>query len=294
MVIVILPYPLSLAFAGKTHTGSAFFSYQLFRRPNHSFFFYPTTVSEAVGPLLLAVAAFGLWFFRRERSWRETLLLAWIVVPAVFFELWPVKGFQYLLPIAPALAILAARTLTKLLTTSLLDMAASTRRWIVFGATAAVALSLAVPSWERIQPSTSGQFLAGSGGVAGGREAGEWVDKNVPVGAQMLAIGPSMANIIEFYGHRKVYGLSVSPNPLRRNPVYEAVQNPDLMIRHNDIQYVIWDSYSASRSQFFGDKIIGYTHRYNGRVVHTETITVKSPDGRSVVKPVIVIYAVRP
>ena len=91
---------------------------------------------------------------------------------------------------------------------------------------------------------------------------------HIPIGAQMLSIGPSMANILEFYGQRKVLGLSVSANPLRRNPVYEAVRNPDLMIRHNDIQYVVWDSYSASRSHFFGDKILAYARRYNGRVEH--------------------------
>ena len=50
----------------------------------------------------------------------------------------------------------------------------------------------------------------------------------------MLAIGPSMANIIQFYGHRKAYGLSVSPNPLHRNPVYQPVANPDLLIRDSE------------------------------------------------------------
>jgi hypothetical protein len=110
----------------------------------------------------------------------------------------------------------------------------------------------------------------------------------------MLAIGPSMANIIQFYGHRKTFGLSVSPNPLRRNPVYEPIENPDLEIRHNDLQYLVWDSYSASRSSFFGDKILRYADRYNGRVVHAETVLVKTRDGRQVRKPVIVIYAVRP
>ena len=47
---------------------------------------------------MIAAAAAGLWLLRRERSWRETLLLCWIVVPVGFFQLWPVKGFQYLLP----------------------------------------------------------------------------------------------------------------------------------------------------------------------------------------------------
>ena len=159
---------------------------------------------------------------------------------------------------------------------------------------AAIALSLGASSWARIHPPRNGQFLAGSGGVPGGREAGQWVDAHVPAGSQMLAIGPSMANILEFYGHRMVFGLSVSANPLRRNPVYEAVRNPDLMIRHNDIQYVVWDSFSASRSRFFSDKILAFARRYNGRVEHTETIAVTTADGREIRKPVIVIYSVRP
>lgn len=294
MVLVVLPYPLSVAASGKSHTGSAFLSYQLFRRPNHSFFFYPTSVSDAVGPLLLAVAVAGLWALRRERDWRVVLLVSWVVVPSIFFELWPVKGFQYLLPVAPPIALLGARAIAALYEGRVGLRLGRLRK---LGATilaAAVTLSLAIPSWQRIHPSSSGQFLAGSGGVPGGREAGAWMSTHIPLGAQLLAIGPSMANILEFYGHRQVYGLSVSANPLRRNPVYEAVRNPDLMIRHNDIQYVVWDSYSASRSSFFANKILGYAHRYNGRVEHAQTVAVKTSAGGTVQKPVIVIYAVHP
>jgi hypothetical protein len=295
MAVVIAPYPLSLLFAGKTHTGSQFLSYQLFRRPNHSLLFYPTTVGEAIGPAVLLVAVAGLWLLRTQRSWREILLLTWIAVPAIFFELYPVKGFQYLLPIAPPIAILAARALAH--GPAHLPRFSLTRehaRAVGVLATVVVALTLAIPSWGRIQPSSSGKFLAGSGGIAGGREAGKWIRENTPAGAEMLAIGPSMANILQFYGHRKIFGLSVSPNPLRRNPVYEPVENPDLRIRQNDLQYLVWDSYSASRSSFFGNKILRYADRYNGRVVHTETVMVTTADGSRVRKPVIVIYAVRP
>ena len=295
MAAVIIPYPLSLLFAGKTHTGSQFLSYQLFRSPNHSVFFYPTTVSEAIGPAVLLVAVAGLVMLRGQRSWREMLLLSWIIVPAIFFELYPVKGFQYLLPIAPPIAIMAARTLA--LAPERWAVSAARReaaRTISIVATVVVALTLAISSWGRIEPSSSGKFLAGSGGVPRGREAGTWIRENVPTGAEMLAIGPSMANIIQFYGHRKTFGLSVSPNPLRRNPVYEPVENPDLEIRHNDLQYLIWDSYSAARSSFFGNKILRYADKYNGRVVHAETIVVTSADGNRVRKPAIVVYAVRP
>src|SRR5439155_19785158 len=117
--------------------------------------------------------------------------------------------------------------------------------------TVAVLATLAVPSWHRIHPTRSGAVLAGSGGVPGGREAGRWIADNVPKGAELMSLGPSMANIIEFYGHRRAYGLSVSPNPLHRNPSYAALNNPDLAIRNNDLQYIVWDSFSAARSTFF-------------------------------------------
>ena len=120
------------------------------------------------------------------------------------------------------------------------------------------------------------------------------METNVPEGGQMLALGPSMANIIQFYGHRKTYGLSVSPNPLHRNPVYEPVTNPDLKIRHNDLQYIVWDSFSAERSPFFAATLLKYVDRYNGEIVHTESVPFTTASGDSIQKPVIIIYKVRP
>jgi hypothetical protein len=103
-----------------------------------------------------------------------------------------------------------------------------------------------------------------------------------------------MANIVQYYGHRKAYGLSVSPNPLRRNPAYEPVENPDWSIRQNELQYLVWDSFSAARSPFFSDKLLRYADRYNGRVVHTESVPVSTAGGAVVEKPLIVVYQVRP
>ena len=137
--------------------------------------------------------------------------LCWIIVPAAFFELWPVKGFQYLLPVAPAVALLAARLFTLELRPPR-RLAASPRasascRRVALGV---LLSSLAVPAYQITRPSTSRTFLAGSGGVPGGREMGAWIRANVPEGARCSPIGPSMANIVSFYGHRKAYGLSVS------------------------------------------------------------------------------------
>jgi 4-amino-4-deoxy-L-arabinose transferase-like glycosyltransferase len=297
LVGVLAAHPLTLRLAGHSKSGENYLAYQLFRRPNHDWTFYPTVVPVAMGVLVVAAAVTGLWLLRREISWRETLLLSWIALPALFFQLYPVKGFQYLLPTAPAVALLAARTLglwsPPRIALPRLRLAVPSA-WVAFGLTVVVAASLAVPSWARIHPSNSGTFLAGSGGLPGGREVGRWIRTNVPQGAQMLAIGPSMANVVQFYGHRKAYGLSVGTNPLRRNPAYDPLPNPDLAIRENDVQYLVWDAFSAARSPHFSDELLRYKRRYNGRTLKLVSVRSTTPKGHKVNKTLIIVIAVRP
>jgi 4-amino-4-deoxy-L-arabinose transferase-like glycosyltransferase len=298
MLLVIAPFPISLALAGGegTQKAQSYLIWQLFRRPNHTWDFYLTTVPDAMGLLLIVAALAGLWLLRHERSWRERLLLWWIIVPTVFFQLWPTKGFHYLLITAPALAVLAARTLSRWWPAWAQERGrrGSSMIWLPVALTSIIALTLLLPSWQGIQSSSSTLFLAGSGGVSGGRETGLWIDANVPKGAKLMTLGPSMANILQFYGHRKAYGLSVSPNPLHRNPSYEPIRNPDLQIRSGDLQYIVWDSFSAARSPFFSEKMLEYVRRYHGRVVHSESVKVMTPAGEPTLKPVIVVYEVRP
>ena len=293
MALIIAPFPLSLMLAGGggSKRTEQYLVWQLFRRPNHEWDFYLKTVPFAIGIPLLLSALLGLWLLRHRHTWRETLLVSWIFVPVMFFQLWPTKGFQYLLPIATPCALLAGRTL------AYWSEGRFQSRWLRLppywdqriraDGTAVllailVALSLFVTSWERVQTVTSDKFLAGSGGVPGGREAGRWIAENTPVGSNFMTIGPSMANIIQFYGVRKAYGLSVSPNPLRRNPSYEPIHNPDFQLRSGELHYIVWDSFSAARSSFFSEKLLSYAERYNGRVVHTESVPVTTPEGDTV------------
>ncbi|NUR07918.1 MAG: phospholipid carrier-dependent glycosyltransferase [Nocardioidaceae bacterium] len=288
-LLVFAPYPLSLKFAKRGDTGQNFLAWQLFRRPNHDWKFYAEVVPPALGWGVVAAVVVALVLARTRWTWRETLLICWVAVPIVVFEIWAVKGFQYLLPISTPVAVLAA--------VGTIRLALMVRRWrvpVAAALVAAVVVSCLLPTIARIRPSESDTFLAGSGGVPGGRETGAWIRDNIPEGAQMLALGPSMANIIEFYGQRRVYGLSVSTNPLNRNPSYQPIANPDLAIRRNTLQYIVWDSYSAGRSPFYSGKLKRYVERYNGRAIHTESVLVKGRDGQTVSKPVIVVYEVRP
>lgn len=297
MVLTISPYPISLALAKSGGAGQNYLVWQLFRRPNHDPLFYFQVVPPAINPLVLIAAALGILLFLHRNTWKEKLLLLWIAVTFIFFQLWPVKGFQYTLPIVAPLAVLAGRALG----TWDYNRTFHVGRRISFDMTAVRALAigiisivLLISSWGQIQARFSDQFTAGTGGVPGGREAGQWVSENVPVNAKMMALGPSMGNIIQFYGHRKVYGLSVSRNPLHRNPSYEAIPNPDGQLRTGEIQYIIWDSFSASRSEFFSNSLLGYVRKYNGRVVHTQQVSVPTGDRVTTIKYTIIIYEVRP
>ena len=301
LIVVSLPFPLSILIAGGSSTGRNYLTWQLFRRPNHPWTFYLQTLPSALGIILILLALLGLIVLWRERSWREVLLISWIIVPFAFFQIWPVKGYQYLLPIAPSVAVLGGHLLAKLINHG--QRARLPARspayfsvppllsWLVAGG---LLVSMGTASWQQVQPEISSLFLAGTGGVPGGREMGAWIVQNVPANATFMTIGPSMANIVEFYGERTAYGLSVSPNPLHRNPSYEPILNPDLQIRNSNLQYIVWDSFSASRSSFFSDQIMTYVKKYNGRVVHTESITVNDGHGNMVVTPVIIIYEVHP
>ena len=215
---------------------------------------------------------------------------SWVLVPFAFFELWPVKGYQYLLPLAPAVALFAGRGAAELARWPRLRSTGILKVTVLPVVLLALTASLAVPTWHTLNPSTSGVLMAGAGGLPGGREAGTWIDENVPEGAQLLALGPSMANIIQYYGHRRAYGLSVSTNPLHRNPVYVPLANPDRAMREGQVQYLVWDSYTAGRSSFYATSLLRYVRRFHGSAVHVTRADPNDPQSRAV----IVIYELQP
>ncbi len=105
-VIAVAPYPAAIFIGKGTGAAGSFAAWEILRQPNHTWTFYGDILPAAVGPLTFIIALVGLLYVLRRGSWEDRLLTSWIAIPAAFFELWPVKGFQYLMPIAPAIAIL--------------------------------------------------------------------------------------------------------------------------------------------------------------------------------------------
>lgn len=288
--------PLSILFSGRRSTGQNYLAYQLFRRSNHSLTFYATEVPVAIGLLVVVfalVAIIGLMVRAVQHQpvhATEKLLMCWAAVPIVGFELYPVKGFQYLLPVAPVAAVFAAQQILRLPSISL-KRARISRPVVHLVVATIVLLSLVWPTWQRISPTPGTTIVAGSGGIPQGREAGTFVAENLPEGAELLTIGPSMANIIMYYSHRRAWGLSVSPNPLNRNPSYTALTNPDASLRQGEIQYIVWDAYSASRSPHFSEELMAYVKKFKATLIRYFDVAAQHNNRTSAT--VIKIYEVR-
>ena len=316
--LTIAPFPLSLVLTGGSKLAQEFFIWQVLRRPNHDYSFY-LTVIPSIGIPLVALAVIGLITALRRRKGLDVLIVSLAVVVVAFFEAWPVKGFQYLIPLITPVALLAADGLVSLSrwVAHALDRfsvpyaSASTWSRLALVGTCSVVLGVgsigvvATPATAILgtdsdqtapaaTPKAAFTFTAGTGGLEASRPVGKWIKENTLSDAHFLTVGPSFANIIQFYGGRRALALSVSPNPLRRNPTYDPVENPDLSIKTNAIQYLVYDSYSAARTPFFAHKLMQFVHKYNGILVYADYQPVQDGYGRTVQVPVVLIYEVHP
>jgi 4-amino-4-deoxy-L-arabinose transferase-like glycosyltransferase len=316
--LTIAPFPLSLLLTGGSRLAQEFFIWQVLRRPNHDLGFY-LTVIPSMGIPLVALAIVGLVMALRRRQGLDVLIVSLTVVVVAFFEAWPVKGFQYLIPLATPVALLAADGLVWLsgflaralgrfrvpqapvTAWSRLALVGTCSVVLGLGSVGVVAMPataiLATDSDETATASTTPAaygFTAGTGGLEASRPVGTWVRQNTLPDAHFLTIGPSFANIIQFYGGRRALALSVSPNPLHRNPTYQPVLNPDLLVRTNAVQYLVYDSYSAARTQFFANKLMSFVHKYNGILVYADSQPARRADGSTAEVPVVLIYEVHP
>jgi hypothetical protein len=308
-ILAVAPFPLSLLLGGGNRVVGQYAAWQILRRPNHTPDFY-LTVLPSLGPVIIALALVGLYFAARRRLPSDVLLLCFMAVTITFFQLWPVKGFQYLVALVVPITVLAADGLLNLARlaaraiktlpslsferarTALVAGSAIALMAGVLGALAPPAVAVANSDEPvAVGPQT---FLAGTGGLEAGRPAGLWVALHTPVGSRFLTIGPSFANVIQFYGRRQAQALSVSPNPLHRNPSYEPVINPDLDIRSGRFQYLVYDAYSAARSPYFAGRLRSYVIKHSGTPVYIGTVATQSRTGRAVNVPTVIIYEVHP
>jgi hypothetical protein len=216
------------------------------------------------------------------------LLVIWISVPFVFFMLSPLKGFYFLVPLVPACVLMG---------TSFLFsgwMKRIPRYTIIpYLFIPIIVLSTSYTSDYFFPQDEVTKILAGSGGMPHMREAALWIKENVREDSVFVTIHNSMANIIKFYSNQNAMAMSVNPD--RHNPSYTPLQNIDLMVATDKIQYFVYDVYQSEMSlnlQKKSDEMVNYVNKYNAVPIHTEYESYRTDSGRTITKPVVIIYAI--
>ena len=254
------------------HNGGGYVVYQFLRPPNHPWWYLPVVLWEFVTPPVIAFALIGLATMARRRSVADKLVLSWALVFSAFFQAWPTKLFPYAMAVTPALVVAAATGIRS--TASAIGASFGRAR------THAGAIATSVLAGVLVATLLPPAVLAAGNSIdreegpletdvevqdfVGGREMGRWAAESSPPGAVYLTIGPSVGNILSFYGHREWYALSVSREPSLRNPAYRPLVNPDLAIRQLRVHYAVWDAYSADRSGFYSGMLLRLVRNHGG------------------------------
>ncbi len=285
--LALAPFPIS-RMIGPTANASSFVIWQFARAANHGQDYFARILLQFAGAAFLALAITGLVTMLARRQRADLFVLVWLGVFMGFFQLWPTKLYFYLVVVVPALAIAAAIgavTLVRGLGRAVRSLAAPAAATAALGAIViAVASFGAVISWQTsasasAQPTGIGDFDIEVQSFVGGREFGEWARENTPEGSRFITMGPSIGNVLRFYGHRDSYALSVSANPQQRNPAYVPIPNPDLAVRQMAVHYLVWDAYTADRSPFYSQRLLRLALRYGATAIYSVWV-----DGNRVVE----------
>lgn len=280
-LITVFPYLLVIYGSESTGTFLSYLLWQVNRPPNHPPLFYIENFPYYFSWPLLILLIIGIGYAISNHGTPHILCLTWFSIIFLFFQFLPTKGFQYLLPLTPAACLIAALPLNA--------WWPCCARWkrvgfllFIIVTTLTLIINSSLNCVFALDPGKVG--MAGYSGLPKCREAAQWIRKNAPDGSRFLTIGPTMANIIRFYApNMEVYALSISQNPLRRNPSYEPIENPDYMIRFALINYIVFDIYSAKRSPYFANSLLQYVQNYGCELLHSENLEDTTANLTSVV-----------
>jgi Dolichyl-phosphate-mannose-protein mannosyltransferase len=168
--------------------------------------YYLDKLGQFNGYPLLAVWALGIGVALKQRRTGDRLLLTCTIVLAVFFQTYPLKAFNYLLPAIPVLAILGARGLYSVggWIAQKFDPGADSlngppRGSGLIAPIAAAAVLVAVSIGPVVDAARTDSYF-------GLREAAKWLERNTPEDTGVMTLSKGSAQYaLSFYSKRDAY-----------------------------------------------------------------------------------------
>jgi Dolichyl-phosphate-mannose-protein mannosyltransferase len=208
LVFIAFLTPAAVQVLSNTHEFFAFLSDSSARVTHVPWHYYIDKLGYFSGYPILAVWALGIAVALRIRNTGDRLLLAWVLVLGLFFQAYPLKAFNYLLPLIPPLSILGGR--------GLYSAAVALGRLRDGGrATGAALNGHGRPSLVAALVATGALAAVSIGPVTdvaqtdsyfGLREAAKWLRANTDRNAGVMTISKGSAQYaLSFYAQRDAY-----------------------------------------------------------------------------------------
>ena len=216
-----------------------------------------TSFEGFVTPVIWVV---GILIAVRKWTPGDRLLLFWVFVVLLFFHVYPLKAFNYLLPLIPAASILAGRAVH--------DVGlAVAERWKRLrrrsgvgwmgraGQPIALSVALLVPCLGAVFMVKPVVDVARTDTYFGLREAAKWLKANTSPQAGVMTLSKGSAQYaLSFYAHRDAYpfgrfrlatvlpgGKVISPHPAADGPSRDWVTYwPPRLVKSRDVSYLVY------------------------------------------------------
>jgi 4-amino-4-deoxy-L-arabinose transferase-like glycosyltransferase len=278
-LIALTPVLVQLATNWELYAG--FLSTSIRRASAVPWYYYAQVLLSHDGPFLLTLYTVGIAFAVGRRSRADLLPLLWVLTVAVFYQIYPLKAFNYLLPILPALAILSGRALDALVQRF---RALSSLRAVSTAVLALMVVGAAAPYLRNTWLDDSYVGLKG---------AATWLAKSAPSGGVMTISRGSAQYAFAFYAHRDSYPFgrfnlatvlpggrvvpASAPLPGARTPRDWVNRWPTRLIRGGQVSYLVYYTTVADDPPEESQVVETSTQRqfrllierYGGVLVHT-------------------------
>jgi hypothetical protein len=195
--------PAIIQLVANTGQVTGFLANSVQRSSGVPWYFYAETLWSYEGAAMTAVFVAGVVGALVRRSRDDLIPVLWLVVILAFLHLYPLKGFNYLLLVVPALALLAGRAVGEAWDWAV-ERGARHRLVLVRVGTAvpvgALAFVLAMVGVPSTQAAVQGDDSAGL------REAARWLAGHTEPGSGVMTMSHGSAQyVMSFYGGVDAY-----------------------------------------------------------------------------------------
>jgi hypothetical protein len=265
-----------------------------------------TSFEGFVTPLIWLI---GIGLALRRWSTGDRLLIFWVVVAGLFFQMYPLKAFNYLLPLIPALSVLAGRAVhdgaIAFVAWSRRPRRIGARVGLNMGRTATVLAGCAIFAASASPVLASVQ----SDSYFGLREAALWLKKNTSKDAGVMTLSKGSAQYaLSFYAKRDAYpfgrfrlativpgGKVLSPRPAADGPSADWSSHwPPILIRSREVSYLVY--YTNEGDDPPENPLVDNAHQerfrrfieaYGGKLMH---VVYRNHEGRAWIYKVQKLY----